>query len=118
MLIFGASQGTGGTISGVGTYLKGQNDGIRVVLADPRGSGLFNKASYPISTCDRLELRLSLSQVKHGVMYAPEEQEGKRRRHQVDTVRLPRSPALPSVQRISPPLFPFGLLFRLLKASA
>jgi hypothetical protein len=36
-------KGTGGTISGVGTYLKRQYEGVRVVLADPSGSGLFNK---------------------------------------------------------------------------
>lgn len=40
---------------------------IRIVLADPQGSGLYNK-------------------IKHGVMYSHTEQEGKRRRHQVDTV--------------------------------
>lgn len=38
-----------------------------VAIADPEGSGLFNK-------------------VKHGVMYDRRESEGKRRRHQVDTV--------------------------------
>lgn len=40
---------------------------IRIVLADPQGSGLFNK-------------------IQHGVLYSHTEQEGKRRRHQVDTV--------------------------------
>ncbi|CAO1626481.1 unnamed protein product [Sympodiomycopsis kandeliae] len=40
---------------------------IRIVLADPQGSGLYNK-------------------VHHGVMYSHTEQEGKRRRHQVDTI--------------------------------
>lgn len=40
---------------------------IRIVLADPQGSGLYNK-------------------IKHGVMYNHTEAEGKRRRHQVDTV--------------------------------
>ncbi|UZJ55470.1 hypothetical protein CBS101457_004790 [Exobasidium rhododendri] len=40
---------------------------LRIVLADPQGSGLFNK-------------------VKYGVMYSQTEAEGKRRRHQVDTV--------------------------------
>ncbi|RUS83176.1 hypothetical protein EGW08_009076 [Elysia chlorotica] len=34
--------GTGGTISGVGTFLKEKNSNIRVVLADPQGSVLYN----------------------------------------------------------------------------
>jgi cystathionine beta-synthase len=33
-----AGAGTGGTISGVASYLKAQNPGIQVVLADPEGS--------------------------------------------------------------------------------
>ncbi|CAO1635053.1 unnamed protein product [Parajaminaea phylloscopi] len=40
---------------------------IKIVLADPFGSGLFNK-------------------VHHGVMYSSTEAEGTRRRHQVDTI--------------------------------
>lgn len=35
---FVAGAGTGGTISGVGRYLKEQDDSVRVVLADPVGS--------------------------------------------------------------------------------
>ncbi|KAK0061375.1 cysteine synthase 1 [Biomphalaria pfeifferi] len=34
--------GTGGTLSGVGTYLKEKNRHIKVVLADPQGSVLYN----------------------------------------------------------------------------
>jgi cysteine synthase len=66
---FVAGAGTGGTISGVAAYLK-QEMGLKdaqIVLADPEGSGLYNK-------------------VKYGVMYAPQEKEGTRRRQQVDTV--------------------------------
>jgi len=37
---FVAGVGTGGTITGVGRYLKSRDPGIRVVLADPIGSGL------------------------------------------------------------------------------
>lgn len=37
---FVASAGTGGTISGVGKYLKEKSSAIKVVLADPIGSGL------------------------------------------------------------------------------
>jgi len=64
---FVAGAGTGGTIAGTGQFLKSMSDDILVVLADPEGSGLYNK-------------------VKHGVMYDPKESEGTRRRHQVDTV--------------------------------
>ncbi|KAI9208631.1 tryptophan synthase beta subunit-like PLP-dependent enzyme, partial [Polychytrium aggregatum] len=59
--------GTGGTIAGVAHYLKPRMPNLQIVLADPWGSGLFNK-------------------VKFGIMYAPTEAEGTRRRHQVDTV--------------------------------
>ena len=37
------SEGTGGTIAGTGQYLKSMADDILVVLADPEGSGLYNK---------------------------------------------------------------------------
>ncbi|KAI8083417.1 tryptophan synthase beta subunit-like PLP-dependent enzyme [Thamnidium elegans] len=64
-LVLGA--GTGGTLSGITCYLKERVNNLKVFLADPQGSGLFNK-------------------VKYNVMYSPTEQEGNRRRHQVDTV--------------------------------
>ncbi|CAD6884874.1 unnamed protein product [Tilletia controversa] len=95
---FVAGAGTGGTLAGVGAFLKqayaeslnsqhgkGVSSalqslfvnplhafrdaalGIRVVLADPQGSGLYNK-------------------VKYGVMFSPTEAEGTRRRYQVDTM--------------------------------
>ena len=83
---FVAGAGTGGTLSGCAAYLKrvscepdesnnagkfirrsGSAHEVRIVLADPQGSGLYNK-------------------VKYGVMYSPTEAEGKRRRHQVDSV--------------------------------
>lgn len=67
---FVAGAGTGGTLSGITTYLKedmGLGDSLKVVLADPEGSGLYNK-------------------VKHGVMFSPTEKEGTRRRQQVDTI--------------------------------
>ncbi|KAG0245376.1 Cysteine synthase 2 [Actinomortierella wolfii] len=59
--------GTGGTLAGVSRYLKSVVPGVRSYLADPQGSGLFNK-------------------VKYNVMYSPTEKEGTRKRHQVDTV--------------------------------
>lgn len=64
---FVAGAGTGGTISGVAMYLKSKLKFIRIVLADPQGSGLFNK-------------------IHHGVMFHQLEREGTRRRQQVDTV--------------------------------
>ncbi|GAM82691.1 hypothetical protein ANO11243_006740 [Dothideomycetidae sp. 11243] len=64
---FVAGAGTGGTISGVALALKPRLPGLKVVLADPQGSGLYNK-------------------VKHGVMFAGTEREGTRRRHQVDSI--------------------------------
>ncbi|KAH7099254.1 PALP-domain-containing protein [Auriculariales sp. MPI-PUGE-AT-0066] len=64
---FISGAGTGGTIAGVGTFLKERSPAVRIVLADCQGSGLYNK-------------------VKHGVMYSTKESEGTRRRHQVDTV--------------------------------
>ncbi|KAF2674568.1 cysteine synthase [Microthyrium microscopicum] len=64
---FVAGAGTGGTISGVALYLKPRIPDVKVVLADPEGSGLYNR-------------------VKYGVMFDPKEREGTRRRHQVDTI--------------------------------
>ncbi|CAE6413239.1 unnamed protein product [Rhizoctonia solani] len=64
---FVSGAGTGGTVAGVGRYLKAQDQDIRVVLSDPEGSGLYNK-------------------IKHGVMFDAREAEGTKRRHQVDTV--------------------------------
>ncbi len=39
---FTCSVGTGGTLAGVSLYLKEQNPDVRVVLADPHGSALYN----------------------------------------------------------------------------
>ena len=39
---FTCAVGTGGTLAGVGLALKERNPGIRIVLADPMGSALFN----------------------------------------------------------------------------
>lgn len=36
------SSGTGGTIAGCSRYLKEVNPNIKIFLADPKGSGLFN----------------------------------------------------------------------------
>jgi cysteine synthase A len=64
---FVAGAGTGGTISGVALFLKPKLPDTKIVLADPQGSGLFNKIIY-------------------GVMFNPTEKEGTRRRQQVDTI--------------------------------
>ncbi|KAG6900712.1 hypothetical protein C0993_003738 [Termitomyces sp. T159_Od127] len=64
---FISGAGTGGTIAGVGQCIKSLNKNVIVALADPEGSGLYNK-------------------IKHGVMFDRKESEGTKRRHQVDTV--------------------------------
>ncbi|KAF7714349.1 Cysteine synthase [Penicillium ucsense] len=64
---FVAGAGTGGTISGVARYLKPLLPNMTVVLADPQGSGLYNR-------------------VRYGVMFDTKEREGTRRRPQVDTI--------------------------------
>lgn len=64
---FVAGAGTGGTIAGVARFLKPHLPALTIVLADPQGSGLFNR-------------------VKYGVMFDTLEKEGTRRRSQVDTV--------------------------------
>ncbi|KAI1309901.1 tryptophan synthase beta subunit-like PLP-dependent enzyme [Xylaria venustula] len=66
---FVAGAGTGGTIAGVARYLKddAKLPGVRIVLADPQGSGLYNR-------------------IRHGVMYSATEKEGTRRRQQVDSI--------------------------------
>ncbi|KAF2772066.1 PALP-domain-containing protein [Teratosphaeria nubilosa] len=64
---FVAGAGTGGTISGVSLYLKPLVKDLQIVLADPQGSGLYNK-------------------IKYGVIFSHTEAEGTRRRHQVDSI--------------------------------
>lgn len=64
---FVSGAGTGGTLAGVSCTLKKRNAAVKIYLADPPGSGLYNR-------------------IKKGVMYTKEEAEGKRLRHPFDTV--------------------------------
>ncbi|KAL7274428.1 Cysteine synthase 2 [Rhizina undulata] len=64
---FIAGAGTGGTISGIAKYLKPRLPNLRIILADPPGSGLYNR-------------------IRFGVMFDLKEREGTRRRQQVDTI--------------------------------
>ncbi|OJA11250.1 hypothetical protein AZE42_09539 [Rhizopogon vesiculosus] len=79
---FVSGAGTGGTIAGTGRFLKSMNEEVQVVLADPEGSGLYNKVGVSTAAWHHL----THLQVKHGVMYDRREAEGTKRRHQVDTV--------------------------------
>ena len=45
---FVAGAGTGGTIAGVARYLKPRLPDVKIVLADPQGSGLFNRIKYGV----------------------------------------------------------------------
>jgi hypothetical protein len=76
--------GTGGTVAGVGRYLKSMNEDVYVAIADPEGSGLFNKVT--LTGTSLIIADPHSRQVKHGVMYDRKESEGTKRRHQVDTV--------------------------------
>lgn len=64
---FVAGAGTGGTVSGVGMFLKESCPAVSIVVADPQGSGLHNWVQY-------------------GVLFDTLEKEGTRRREQVDTI--------------------------------
>eukprot|EP00037_Helgoeca_nana_P005639 m.53000 g.53000 ORF g.53000 m.53000 type:complete len:405 (+) comp16607_c1_seq1:241-1455(+) len=64
---FVMAAGTGGTIAGVGAYLREQDPGIKVFLIDPPGSALFHK-------------------VESGVCYAPQQAERRLQRNRYDTI--------------------------------
>ncbi len=63
---FVAAAGTGGTIAGVGRALKAHDPHIRVVLADPYGSGLFSYVKTgELADRGRLERRGNRDQAYH-----------------------------------------------------
>lgn len=64
---FVMSSGTGGTISGVGTYLKERRPPVEIVLVDPPGSALYHK-------------------IEHGIAYAMQQSERTIRKHRYDTL--------------------------------
>ena len=64
---FVMSAGTGGTIAGVGAYLKSKKPNVRIFLADPQGSSLYHK-------------------VNSGVLYTEEQEERRLKRHRYDTI--------------------------------
>jgi cysteine synthase len=64
---FVMSSGTGGTIAGVGTYLKEKKPSIQIVLVDPPGSALYHK-------------------IEHGIAYAVEQRERTLKKHRYDTL--------------------------------
>lgn len=64
---FVMSAGTGGTIAGVGKYLKDHRPKVQVVLVDPPGSALYHR-------------------IKHGIAYAPQQRERALKRHRYDTL--------------------------------
>jgi cysteine synthase A len=57
---FVCSSGTGGTIAGVGKALKEKNRDIKICLADPKGSALFNYVKFN-------ELKIEGSSITEGI---------------------------------------------------
>lgn len=57
---FVAATGTGGTLAGVGRALKARNPEVRIVLADPHGSGLYEWAAHG-------EIRVEGSSITEGI---------------------------------------------------
>lgn len=57
---FTCATGTGGTLAGVARYLKEQNPAIRIILADPHGSALYNWVK-------RGELKIEGSSISEGI---------------------------------------------------
>lgn len=64
---FVMSSGTGGTIAGIGRFLKEKHVSVKVVLVDPPGSALYHK-------------------IQHGVAFANQQRERELKRHRYDTL--------------------------------
>ena len=64
---FISGSGTGGTIAGVGRYLRERNPEVCICLADPQGSALANRVNFDI-------------------LYTDEMRESTLRRHRYDTI--------------------------------
>jgi len=64
---FVMSSGTGGTIAGVGKYLKSRAAHVQIVLVDPPGSALYHK-------------------IQNGVAYTIQQSERSLKRHRYDTL--------------------------------
>ena len=64
---FVMSAGTGGSLTGIGSFLKEKNEKLKVVLADPTGSVLYHR-------------------VRDGVAYTPQQAEKTLKRVRVDTI--------------------------------
>eukprot|EP00834_Sanchytrium_tribonematis_P005281 NODE_309_length_10065_cov_0.706101.p5 type:complete len:352 gc:universal NODE_309_length_10065_cov_0.706101:8050-6995(-) len=65
--VFVMGLGTGASMKGIAKFLKSVKPNIKIIVADPQGSGLYNK-------------------FKHGVLFHEFEHEGTRHRHQKDTI--------------------------------
>ena len=65
--------GTGGTLAGIGRFLKSVKKSIRVVLADPEGSGLYNKVficcAWILGLSSSMYLNLTQGQIWCNVRY-------------------------------------------------
>eukprot|EP00055_Hartaetosiga_balthica_P002105 m.2781 g.2781 ORF g.2781 m.2781 type:complete len:447 (+) comp1935_c0_seq1:62-1402(+) len=68
---FVMAAGTGGTISGVGQYLRHQRDSIRVCLIDPPGSSLYHKVvsgvTYTHQQSEKALLRNRYDTITEGI---------------------------------------------------
>ena len=81
---FVSGAGTGGTVAGIGQFLRARNREIRIAISDPEGSGLYNKVNSKLP--QPLLAYTEFTKIKYGVMFDTKETEGTKRRHQVDTV--------------------------------